>query len=146
MNARLIAIVMVSFSFVMAGCGSNEVKPYEVPAEKAFAVTPPGADVPKGCAVFSGGWSGEWRVGGVGRSNLWVTSIDKECNATISYGRMGVTQSKIVDGTLQEFMCNPTTNGRCTFKISNDGNTLSASYWNPQGGRNYATFSRIIVK
>lgn len=144
MDARLTAIAVVSVSFVIAGCVSNEVKPYEIPAAKARNVTPPGADVPKECAVFSGGWSGEWRVGGVGRADLWVTSVDKECNAKIYYG--GNTQSKIVDGTLQEFMCNRSTNGKCTFRISQDGNSLSASYWNSQGGTNYATFTRIIVK
>ena len=131
---------------------SASLKPIAIEAPITAMVEPPSpissiqakrAGIPKECAVFGGRWSGVWQRGGVGRINISVTSIDKDCNASINYGGFLRAQTRIVDGTLQEFICNESTGGYCTFKISNDGTTLDASYWNPSGGKNYATFSRL---
>ena len=107
----------------------------------ASSVIVPGSDVPKECAVYSGRWSGEWQRGGIGRVPMVVTSIDKECNATINYAGLNA-QTKISGGKLQDFICNTSTGGYCSFKISEDGKTLDAWYWNWSGGRNNATYSR----
>lgn len=108
---------------------------------KQNAIVPPESSVPKDCAVFSGAWGGEWRNGGY-RSVLRVLSIDSSCVA--AYSINGLTgKSKISDGKLEEFLCVQRTDGRCTFKYSASDDTLSANYWNPSGGRNYGTFTRV---
>lgn len=110
-------------------------------AAKQTAIIPPDSSVPKDCAVFSGAWGGEWRNGGY-RSVLRVLSIDGSCVA--AYSINGLTgKTKIGDGKLEEFLCLQRTDGRCTFKYSASDDTLSANYWNPSGGRNSGTFSRV---
>ena len=108
---------------------------------KQNAIVPPDSSVPKDCAVFSGVWGGEWRNGGY-RSVLRVLSIDSSC--VVAYSINGLTgKSKISDGKLEEFLCLQRTDGRCTFKYSASDDTLSANYWNPSGGKNYGTFTRV---
>ena len=45
----------------------------------------PDQSVPPECATFSGSWKGNWN----GDANLWITSVDKECQATYVYAKRG---------------------------------------------------------
>lgn len=130
-----------STSVVIERVSNQDVQAATDLLAKQNAIVPPESSVPKDCAVFSGAWQGEWRNGGY-RSVLRVHSIDSSCVA--AYSINGLTgKTKISDGNLEEFLCLQRTDGRCTFKYSSSDDTLSANYWNPSGGKNYGTFSRV---
>ena len=110
-------------------------------ARNANEITKPSPNVPKECSVFSGGWHGEWQKGGY-QSDLWITTIEDDCTATYSINGVNGKTKINKTGKTEEFLCLQRTDGRCTFTYSSD-DTLKADYWNPSGGRNYATFSKI---
>ncbi|MDP1613641.1 MAG: hypothetical protein Q8M11_21485 [Sulfuritalea sp.] len=110
-------------------------------ARRGNEITKPGPSVPTECSVFSGGWHGEWQTGGY-RSDLWIATIEDDCTATYSINGVNGKTKINKSGKTEEFLCLQRTDGRCTFTYSSD-DTLKADYWNPSGGSNYATFSRI---
>ena len=114
-------------------------------ARAAKVVVKPSADVPESCAAFSGQWVGRWRQGDIGQSWLWVTEIDVNCMAKVSYNRNDDLPKSFITvqikGDELSFLCNSPTGGTCVFK--REGDDLRASYSNPSGGRNSAVFERL---
>ncbi|MCF7843922.1 hypothetical protein K9M47_03415 [Candidatus Gracilibacteria bacterium] len=102
----------------------------------------PEANIPKECAAYLGAWKGEWKKGGIGTVYLFVPKINDACVADYRYGSEAGTV-EIKDGEMGEFLCNPGTKGVCKFKHSSSDDSLSASYSNPGGGTNWATFIRV---
>lgn len=111
-------------------------------------ITPPGSDVPKECVAWIGGWSGEWQaIGFRNQGQLWVRSVDKDCNASIaSSGPMDWKTHNVKNGRISDVFCNRNTGGMCRFEISSDLSTLNANYTNTAGGRNWGSFTRISPK
>jgi hypothetical protein len=101
------------------------------------------------CAAFHGHWSGSWSQGGVGQQFLRVVEVRAlgggGCQVRFSYSSsrspLVATQVVAVDSGSIAFVCNPTTGGTCVFRPA--GNELTASYTNPAGGTNSATFRRM---
>lgn len=111
-------------------------------------ITPPGPDVPKECAAWSGGWTGQWQAAGYrNTSRLWVRSVDKDCNASIaSTGPMEWKMHNVRGGSISDVFCNRETGGYCRFEMNSDFSKLSANYSNTSGGHNWAEFIRINLK
>ena len=111
-------------------------------------IAPPGPDVPTECAAWSGAWSGQWQAHGYqSRSQLWVRSVDKDCNASIaSSGTMEWKIHNVKGGRISNVFCNRQTGGVCRFVISSDLSTLTANYENAQGGRNWGEFTKVLPK
>lgn len=92
------------------------------------------------CRHWLGKWVGEWRTGNIGKTGLNIKKVDEECNTQFKYAGRPY-EGKIENGRLQ-FLCAPTTAGTCAFTMSSDRTELSATYSNPFGGLNSASFSR----
>lgn len=98
-------------------------------------VIPPGSDVPAACAVFTGGWTGNW---GFGKRELWVTEIDPKCLVKYSDGN-APKSAEIKNGALS-FPCG-TTGGTCAY--TNHGDELWGRYNGPDGSNN-AVYKKIV--
>lgn len=111
-------------------------------------ISPPGPDVPRECAAWSGGWTGQWQAAGYrNTSRLWVRSVDKDCNASIaSTGPMEWKMHNVKGGSISDVFCNRETGGYCRFEMSSDFSKLSANYGNAAGGHNWAEFTKINLK
>ncbi len=111
-------------------------------------ITPPGFDVPRECAAWIGGWTGQWQAAGYrNTSRLWVRSVDKDCNASIaSTGPMEWKLHNVKDGSISGVFCNRETSGYCRFEMNSDLSKLSANYSNASGGNNWAEFTKINLK
>jgi len=104
------------------------------------AIIPPGADVPRACAFFSGEWEGSWNVSGYGQFFLWVEAIDKNCYAKIRYSDKPIRGKTSLNIHMEDerfsFVCNQNTGGTCV--VTQKGEGIYVSYSNQQGGRNGA--------
>ena len=138
MLRRLLTLAITASLFTLSGCVQTPVK---VSAAEAPAIVQPAPNVPPACAAFIGGWVGEWSRGNIGHRPLWVTEVGADCLATYTYSRVR-GKAKVENGALS-FICNLDTNGTCVFKRS--GDNLWASYSNPGGGTNSATFAPIQI-
>lgn len=104
-------------------------------------------NVPPSCealdTAFRGVWVGTWRQGNIPQQWLRISEVDANCKAKFSYSSnpnsFGTETAEIKKGVLS-FLCNSSTNGTCSF--TRVGAKLSASYSNPSGGRNTATFEK----
>lgn len=91
-------------------------------------VAAPDKDVPIDCSVFSGAWTGHWN----GDANLWVTTVDKECQATYLYAKKGWRtrgRSRIL-GQKLTFQA-----AKATFEFTHNGQHLLGTY-RPSEGTN----------
>lgn len=112
------------------------------------AMVPLPADLPTECAALHGQWVGTWSQGNWGEQFLRVVEVKAaggHCTARYSYSasRSPVAAKDTADvrGGAMAFDCNASTGGTCVFKPA--GSELDASYTNPGGGRNSATFRRL---
>ncbi len=108
----------------------------------AQTIVKPAADVPSGCAAFSGRWTGTWGHG-IGQLWLWVASVDSKCVAKIAYLANSDTPSsfqtlEIKDGTLS-IVCG----GTDTCKFHRQGDELWAAAYGAAGANNNAVFKQI---
>ncbi len=104
-------------------------------------------DVPAQCGAFHGQWSGVWSRGNFGEMYLRVVEvkmIGEKCQARLSYSDSNtpIAAKEVVEitGGSIAFICNSSTGGTCVFRL--DGSVLNATYTNPAGGLNSATFKR----
>jgi hypothetical protein len=112
------------------------------------AMIPVASDVPPECAALYGQWLGTWSQGNFGEQYLRVVEVKFSggiCTARYSYSSsktpIAAKDTTEIRGGVITFVCNSSTGGTCVFKPA--GNDLSASYTNPIGGRNNATFRRL---
>ncbi len=120
----------------------------EADLRMSTAMVPPSSDVPADCAAYQGHWVGTWAQGAVGDAFLRIVEVrmtGSRCTVRYSYSpsRNLIPASETADlksGSLS-FVCNSSTGGTCVFERS--GDSLSATYTNPAGGRNSATFRRV---
>jgi hypothetical protein len=97
------------------------------------------------CAAFHGNWHGNWAQGGSSEISLRVieaTSKSDKCILRLVYGSWKTPITVEFSGTTLSFLCNRTTQGTCHIKPV--GSELWASYSNPAGGTNSATFRRSV--
>jgi hypothetical protein len=113
---------------------------------KKEAIIQPSQEIPEICAAFFGTWLGKWSNGNFEEQRLHITEVSSSCKAKLSYSATRNLSrdfeiAEIRDGVLS-FVCNKSTNGTCSFSYQN-GN-LNASYHNPAGGTNGATFKKQV--
>jgi hypothetical protein len=100
-------------------------------------------NVDPSCAAFHGNWRGNWAQGGFSEIALRVleaTSKNDKCVLRLVYGSWKTPITVEFSGSTLSFLCNRTTQGTCNIKPV--GSDLWASYSNPSGGTNSATFRR----
>lgn len=103
-------------------------------------------NVPVECAAFLGSWTGNWAYGNYGEMRLQVVDVDNACNAKGAYGQSeGVVRllknAQVKEGKLT-WVCYPSREGTCIFE--RNGDVLRAQYSEPSGGRNSATFKKVV--
>ncbi|MFZ1627061.1 MAG: hypothetical protein WAT81_04630 [Candidatus Moraniibacteriota bacterium] len=127
---------------VIARIGDGELLATAKPTTVS-ALQKPGPDVPPNCAIFSGGWGGEWPVNGW--SYLWVTSVSADCTAKVVYNKTAVPPKATVPTTTAtikgDILSLPRPDGGTTTFEFRDG-TVSAFYHGPSGTNN-TTMQRL---
>ena len=112
----------------------------------------PGPGVSADCAAWLGGWEGRWTTSGyTGNVRFVVAEVTQDgtaCNLSIklSDGLGSPPAAVPVEGrSTKGFICNSSTGGYCTMKISTDGSTIDINYRNAEGGMNYAPVKKIAL-
>lgn len=115
----------------------QKVSPNEI-AEKA--ILKPSADVPAQCSVFSGKWLGNWP--GYGKGWLWVTKVDTNCKARVSYSPDPDFPTRFYSNEIKEGVLSwrNSDGSRLSFKF--DGDALWGNYFGVTGGSNSGLFKR----
>lgn len=99
----------------------------------------PAADVPAPCASFLGGWSGVWP--NIGRTWLWVVSVDAKCGAKYSYGISSSVPNSYKTADIKEGVLTlPRPSGATYFQLQ--GDELSGRY-SGSDGENSASLQRV---
>jgi len=84
-------------------------------------IVAPDQGVPKDCSNFSGLWKGNWN----GDANLWITTIDKDCQTTYVYSKRGWRTRGSAKIQNQKLVFQA---ARATFEFSINGQHLRGSY------------------
>ena len=83
-------------------------------------------------------------MGGTETQLLRIIDVNQKCEALYTYANANIVASNFKTATIQDdrlkFTCNSSTGGTCEFKL--DGKKLWATYSNPGGGTNNATFEK----
>lgn len=113
----------------------------------ALKSIPPSPDVPADCAGYFGSWGGDWAQG----QGSWyfrvaeVRSSGDGCIVRYSYSPtkspVPAKETAAIRSGSVAFICNRSTGGTCVFERK--GDIIAASYTNPAGGTNNATFKRV---
>lgn len=108
----------------------------------------PGPDVPEECSGYFGSWGGSWSQGQAGEWYLRVAEVRSSsdgCVVRYSYaptkGTVPANETTEIRRGSITFVCNRSTGGTCVFERK--GDIIAASYTNPAGGTNNATFRRV---
>lgn len=136
-----------SATMTRVDAGSLATAQAEAATLAALKTIPPSSDVPADCAGYFGNWGGDWAQG----QGRWyfrvaeVRSSGDECVVRYSYtpikSPVPAKETAAVRSGSIAFICNRSTGGTCVFERK--GDIIAASYTNPAGGTNNATFRRV---